>query len=940
MWVLGSVGFSAPLVLAGLLVLPVLWWLLRAVPPAPVRRLFPGVALLIGLEDADSESDRTPWWLLLIRLAALAAMIVGFAGPVLNPEPPDPAADDLPLLIYVEDSWAAAPDWGQRMDAIGAALEQAGRAGRRVALVRASAPGRPRFQAAGNIAGTLAGISPVAWDIDLVPSLTALDELGRAQILWLSDGLARTGRAALLELFEAAGPVRVLEPPAARLALRPARFADGVVDITVLRSRAAAGARDLVVLGHGPGPQGAERELARLPLAFEGDALTASATLSLPPELRNRLTRFAIEGQASAGAVSLTDDSLRRRRVGLIGPAGLREGLELLSPLYYLNRALEPTAELIGGDIAEMIQAGADVIVLADVAAIAPATEESLREWIAKGGLLLRFAGPHLAARDKGRGLDDPLLPVRLRAGGRVVGGAMSWGAPRGLAPFPATSPFYGLAVPEEVTVSAQVLAEPDPELADLTIAALADGTPLVTRRKLGAGEVVLFHVTANAEWSNLPLSGLFVSMLERLAVSTRPERPAPEDLVGTRWAPVSVLDGFGSLHPAGALAPVPGEALAGPAGPALPPGLYTNEARRLAVNVIGADTALAAADWPARVTPQWGETTPARNLSGWLWLAALALLGIDIIAALWLTGRMPHRSGRGGRGATAALVIGALVLLAAAGTPGALRAQAGGQGEAPDDTLSEALITAAGQVTLAHILTGNAEVDQVAQAGLVGLSDELFRRTSVEPATPMGIDPETDELSVYPLIYWPIAADQKMPSPQAYRRLNAYLRAGGMLLIDTRDAQVAGFGAARTPEAQRLRVLAAPLDIPPLEPVPKDHVLTRAFYLLTDFPGRFDRGQVWVEAAPPDAEQAPGMPFRNLNDGVTPVVIGGNDWASAWAVTRDGSYMLPVGRGRAGERQREMAYRFGINLVMHVLTGNYKSDQVHVPALLERLSQ
>ena len=116
--------------------------------------------------------------------------------------------------------------------------------------------------------------------------------------------------------------------------------------------------------------------------------------------------------------------------------------------------------------------------------------------------------------------------------------------------------------------------------------------------------------------------------------------------------------------------------------------------------------------------------------------------------------------------------------------------------------------------------------------------------------------------------------------------------------------------------------------------------MLTRAFYLLQVFPGRHTSPDLWVEAAPPDAEQADGMPFRNLNDGVTPVIIGANDWAAAWAVNGDGSPMFQVGRGAAGEDQREMAYRFGINVVMHVLTGNYKSDQVHVPALLERLGQ
>ena len=116
--------------------------------------------------------------------------------------------------------------------------------------------------------------------------------------------------------------------------------------------------------------------------------------------------------------------------------------------------------------------------------------------------------------------------------------------------------------------------------------------------------------------------------------------------------------------------------------------------------------------------------------------------------------------------------------------------------------------------------------------------------------------------------------------------------------------------------------------------------MLTRAFYLLQDFPGRYASRDVWVEAAPADAQTIEGMPFRDLNDGVTPVVIGGNDWAGAWAAGRNGAPLYPVGRGGAGERQREIAMRFGINLVMHVLTGNYKSDQVHVPALLDRLGQ
>ncbi len=235
--------------------------------------------------------------------------------------------------------------------------------------------------------------------------------------------------------------------------------------------------------------------------------------------------------------------------------------------------------------------------------------------------------------------------------------------------------------------------------------------------------------------------------------------------------------------------------------------------------------------------------------------------------------------------------------------------------------------------------LTGDASLDALAEAGLRGLSQTLFRRTSVEPADPVAVDLETDELAFYPFLYWPVTETQPLPSDEAYDRLNRYLQTGGMILFDTRDANLAGFGSA-TPAGRRLQQIAAPLDIPPLEPVPPDHVLTRSFYLLQDFPGRHAGREVWVEAAPEDAELVDGMPFRNLNDNVTPVVIGGNDWAAAWAVDERGMSLYPVGRGYAGERQREIAERFGVNLIMHVLTGNYKSDQVHVPALLDRLGQ
>ncbi|SDE13569.1 DUF4159 domain-containing protein [Ruegeria marina] len=922
MTVLGGIGFASPWLLVALLALPVLWLILRAVPPAPIRRLFPAVTLLLGLRDEESVSDRTPWWLLLIRMLAVAAVIVGLAGPVLNPQRNVDGKG--PLLILLDAGWAGASGWTQRMDLLDAQLTEAGRAGRPVAVMRLTAPEPPVFQSADIWRSRVPGIVPQPWQPGPDQIAAALGDIAEVatgfDTHWLSDGLEYEGRDRVLSAVSDRGTLTVFMSSAAVLGLRPASYVDGAVQLTVLRA-AAGEERTQAVVALGPDPSGTVRVLERAEARLEAGETEAQLSLSLPTELRARISRFELEGQRSAGAVALTDDGLSRREVALFAGRQDREGLELLSPLHYLTQVLVPSADFVDGALLDVLPANPDVVVLSDVATLAPAERDALTEWVENGGLLLRFSGPRMAASDIGRDEADPLLPVRLRSGGRTVGGAMSWGEAKTLAPFAEGSPFFGLDIPAEVTVSTQVVAQPDPDLADRVIAALSDGTPLVTRKPLGLGQVVLFHVTADAEWSSLPLSGLFVEMLDRLAVSSGAKRPDAAALEGTIWNPLRVMDGFGELEDAGNQAGVEGGALVSAVlGPDLRPGIYGNEKRRIARNVLAPDTVLAPVAWPASVSVVGLEVEREQPLGGWLLSLALLLLAADIVASLALSGRLGQL-----RGALSAVL--AVFLLSQ---------------DASAQATSEAerfALEATHELALAHVLTGNRSVDDVARAGLLGLSQTLLYRTSVEPAGPIGIDLERDELAFFPMLYWPVTPDQPAPSEEAYARLNTYLRLGGMILFDTRDADVARFGAG-SPNGRKLQQLAAPLDIPPLEPVPRDHVLTRAFYLLQDFPGRHAGPDVWVEAAPMDAEQIEGMPFRNLNDGVTPVVIGGNDWAAAWAVDGQGRSLLPVGRGLAGERQRELAHRFGVNLVMHVLTGNYKSDQVHVPALLDRLGQ
>ena len=467
------------------------------------------------------------------------------------------------------------------------------------------------------------------------------------------------------------------------------------------------------------------------------------------------------------------------------------------------------------------------------------------------------------------------------------------------MAPFPDTSPFAGLVPPEEVRIQTQVLAEPDPRLSERSWARLGDGTPLVTAETRGAGRIVLFHVTANAEWSDLPLSGLFPDMLRRVvALSTGvagAEGAAP-------LAPVEVMDGFGRLGPApGGVAAIPANLLAETLpGPRHPPGWYGvpgegGERRALNLSASLPAPVPMAAPPAGTATLAIGGVPAERDLGPWLLGAALLLLALDLLLSLGQRGLLAR---------PARLAVLALLLAAPL------------QARAQTDTLPTV-------TRIGFVATEDPAADEAVRQGLVGLSEYVNRRTAAALGDPVMVRPGQDDLSVLPLLYWAILPEAQPPGPAAAAALNEFMRNGGIILFDTRDE---GSGEGFAPGAREaLQRVTRSLAIPPLMPVTPEHVLTRSFYLLQELPGRFAGGQVWVSR---EEDRA--------NDSVSPVIIGGHDWAGAWAIDARGNN--PYAAIPGGARQRTLAYRFGVNLVMYALTGNYKGDQVHVPAILERL--
>ena len=926
-------AFSAPLALTALALLPVLYYLLRLTPPRPREVPFPPLKLILDLDPKDETPARTPWWLLALRLAIAAAIIAAMAGPIWNP-PAVSEGGKGPLVVLLDDGWSAAPSWKLRMAQAAERLAAAGRDGRASAVAAMSEGAREL--AAADTAKTLERLrtlKPAPFLPARAATLAALKIFitanPAAEIVWVSDGLENGGARAFAEALTQLGAgvsVSVARDGRDVLALAGAENQPGALSVALTRADADGA------------PQGKLRALDQKGLSLGETAFnfaggrTAQAKFDLPVELRNEIASVEIADAGSAGAVTLLDDRWKRRRVGIVAGNSSDIAQPLLAPSYYLAKALAPFADIreIKGQsadpVVQLIDEKSSVLVLADVGVVSGAAHDRLARFIEEGGVLLRFSGTRLA------GSSDDLVPVRLRRGGRTLGGSLSWDTPKKLAPFERESPFFGLRVPDEVTVTRQVLAEPEPGLAAKTWAQLADGTPLVTAARRGKGLIVLVHVSADTTWSNLPLSGLFVDMLQRIvALSGRSgagdEKSGAEAAPGgaATLAPLRILDGYGVLGaPPVTAKPLPVN-FSGAADMDHPPGFYGTQDARLALNAMAPGATLERADFSGlNISEQALQAAEPVDLRAWI--IALAFIGFlaDAFASLWLGGGFRRK----GAAALAATLICACAITAAA--PPARAAET-----APAATQREreaALVT-----RLAYAVTGNKAVDEASRLGLLAVTRVLTQRTSLRPGEPAGVDPARDDLSFYPMIYWPVAAEQAQPGAEAVAKISAYMKQGGTIVFDTRDALSARPGGPPTPEARWLRDMLRGVDVPELEPVPRDHVLGKTFYLLDNFTGRTTIGQTWIEALPPVDPDDTAPRVARAGDSVSPIIITSNDLAAAWAVDKNNEPLFPLVPG--GARQREMALRAGVNIVMYTLTGNYKADQVHVRELLERLA-
>lgn len=906
----GSFAFISPWVLAGLAFLPVLWFLLRVTPPAPRLIVFPAARFLMGLDAQKQVPSKTPWPILLLRMLALALIILALARPVMNPAAG--ISGNGAVRIVIDNHWASGQTWRLQTAQAQEIIEQAAREKRTIYLMTtAPEAGKDHPYVSGPLSkgeaqSLVRGLKPLAWLSDYDAALTHLRKIqtdtkgdtSNIQTFWLASGIMDQKADNLARTLQNQGGLVFMQPaPMQRpVLLRPEQGKSGALSALLeVPSQTPAGLPLSIKVMTQDG-----RMIDSADVTTDGKKIAYPLTFNIPAALSGQPARLQVANRDSAGSALILDSSALSKNVGVVAPDS-SDKAPLTDAAHYIGRALDPYAKITKGTLANLIEQKPEALILPDVGAMPPEDLDHLEKWVRQGGLLIRFGGPNMTQGE------SFLTPVTLRQGGRTLEGSLSWAEPAKLAAFTESSPYFGLEIPDDLVIHQQLLAEPEPEIERKTWAALQDGTPLITADQLDKGLIVLVHTTATPTWSNLALSGLFVKILER-TISMAGSSFTQDTVISGSLQPLSILDGYGRLQkPDATTHPLSPEEFENFIPDSThPPGIYGRAGFQRSLNMGShLPTLRLFPDMPDGTTTQLYGGTAEKDLMPPVLLLAIALFMLDwLIMIILQTGwKMTARSPRW---AAAILLVNALACFMPATS----------FAETPEDQ-----IRYAGEIHLAYIRTGVPEVDNLSYKGLEGLGIVLTQRTSVEPAGIVSVNLESDDLSFFPLIYWAITPGQAALSGKALSKIQDYLDHGGTILIDTRDqsSTPSGFGdTASGVNAAHLRRLLGNLNVPPLVTMPKDHVLTKSFYLLDQFSGRYNGGTLWIEEN-----------SANGRDGVSSLIIGSNDWAAGWSQTTP-----------TNPHQQEMAYRFGVNVMMYALTGNYKADQVHIPHILERLGQ
>jgi Domain of unknown function (DUF4159) len=615
--------------------------------------------------------------------------------------------------------------------------------------------------------------------------------------------------------------------------------------------------------------------------------------LELPKNLARATNYFKIKNQSNAGAIYFIDGA-NRRPIIMTQKADNNEQ-PLLSDTHFINAALNSIGDIVDFNIFEIEKTKPNAIIFGDISGFTISETFALNQYLRQGGNIIRFLGPKSLNNEKSDFLTAPIsLEPHIISSGFAVEKTQ-------IKEFEANSIFKHIKIPNDINIQQTILFK-NGSNPDKILISLSDGAPLLSQKIMNGGKLYMFHTSAAPIWSDIGLSNLQLDFLKAILANAQTKGPSadiledgiamrPSLLIGVDGA---ILKSFNNLKPI--FTPILPQISA---NNEQKPGIYEANGASYTLNFGTNQPQLSLQAKPSDFV-EFAKPTQIISLDKYFYALGLLLLIGDILINLLRDFKFKSLK----KLRFLALVIFALFLY-----PNISKAQEIGQKS--DD------------LRLSYLQTQDAKTNEQARVGLLGLARELQKRTNVEPHSIIEINPDKDDLAKQPIIYWLLPPNPAPLSENAKLKLNNFMRHGGILFIDTR-----GKGMDKKRAQALLQNSLNGMVIPPLEKVPLNHVLGKSFYLLNNFSGFYQNSNLWVESSASSNQSA--------NDGVSPIIISDGDFARAWAQS---NHLAKYGLND-DNITREMPYRVGINIYLYALSGQYKTDQVHIRTLLNRIKK
>ncbi len=894
-----TIGFINPYALWGLLSIPIIYYVVRSFPPAPKTFEFSSIYLLKSFNTKITTKSNCPLWLLIFRIFLILLLIAYYSKPYLDKSKINKDIEN--YVVYTDLGWSLASEWNKYKNTIHNIMLEANTLKKNFYLVNNSDKENNdymRFSTTKNLFAYFEKNTPNPWQINTENLLENLNKLkfkknSRYFYIFSNYDIQSIKKRNIikdirekhpdLKIINLVKSVRLIEEPiinGEKIQIKVKRFGELTKSNFVLKITSYSGQ---IVLSK--------------TYEFADKSTTTTINEKFPISVINQLKKIEIIGERHAAATFFFDDFHKKKEIGILLEGKSYEKSPFLSPVYYIEKALNKENKIIFGKLDKLLDSKVNILIFPDKGEINTKLSKNLEKWLSSGGLLIRFSGPKLAKKSsKFLTTDNKNIKIRF------MGGTLSQKNTIGIEDFPNNSIFRDLIIPKDIIIKKQLLLDFKNETSSNILASLKDGTPLVSSKDYGKGKILLFHFTANNDWSNIPMTSLFVDMLARATLLNQIDEINSFKEVNIKYQ----INGFGELEKTDKIIKSRDSFALRSSFPNKRniPGIYENEELSIAFNLAGKVDTKFFEDkdfYNRKTSDEFSKSV--YDLSNILLFLFLIISALDILVSSLLKNNinlfkiMKNKMS----------IINLFILFILLSKFNYLEAN-----------------NLANGTYLAYVKNKDQKINEISYRGLLSLSKALDRRTSISPKGVEEINLSEDDIYYFPIIYWPTGKELTKLVPKIKIKIKNYLNNGGIILFDA-SAFFKDISLGKKNKYREITKYFEQISLNELTPISNNHTLSRSFYLLNNYPGRWDRGTLLVDSN-----------SINTNDGVSSIILGFNDWASAWAFDDNNFPLFPVVPG--GERQRELAFRVGINVIMYALTGNYKNDQIHSKSILNRL--